>query len=160
ENLVGSGQEDFDAREERLGMLARQLAGDRGSVRIVYDSDPAAAIVRVAEDEGVDMVVVGNVGMGDRKQFLLGSVPNRISHNARCAVVIVNRSRPDGAGPTVAPPAPDGDGGPDEGALLRRAAQIGRVVARLAVRRGGGSTRSAAKGFRDALEELGPTFAK
>ena len=28
--------------------------------------------------------------MGGRKEFLLGNVPNRISHNARCTVIIVN----------------------------------------------------------------------
>ena len=36
------------------------------------------------------MLVVGNVGMSGRKEFLLGNVPNRVSHNARCTVVIVN----------------------------------------------------------------------
>jgi ubiquinone biosynthesis protein len=57
---------------------------------LVYDSDPADAIVRVCEQEQVDLVVVGNVGMRDRTEFLLGSVPNQVSHNARCSVVIVN----------------------------------------------------------------------
>ena len=28
--------------------------------------------------------------MSGRREFLLGNVPNRISHNARCTVVIVN----------------------------------------------------------------------
>ena len=36
------------------------------------------------------MLVVGNVGMSGRREFLLGNVPNRVSHNARCTVVIVN----------------------------------------------------------------------
>ena len=36
------------------------------------------------------MLVVGNVGMSGRSEFLLGNVPNRVSHNARCTVVIVN----------------------------------------------------------------------
>ena len=36
------------------------------------------------------MLVVGNAGMAGRKEFLLGNVPNRISHNARCTVIIVN----------------------------------------------------------------------
>ena len=36
------------------------------------------------------MLVVGNVGMSGRREFLLGNIPNRVSHNARCTVVIVN----------------------------------------------------------------------
>jgi ubiquinone biosynthesis protein len=47
-----------------------------------------------------------------------------------------------------------------EGTLLGRAAQIGRVMARHGLTGRGGSTRDRARGFREALEELGPTFAK
>jgi nucleotide-binding universal stress UspA family protein len=61
---------------------------------VAVDADPSAAIVRASEDERVDVVVVGNVGMSGRKQFLLANVPNRVSHNARCTVVIVNTAEP------------------------------------------------------------------
>ena len=46
--------------------------------------------------------MVGNAGMAGRKEFLLGNVPNRISHNARCTVIIVNTFSGDGKA-TVAP---------------------------------------------------------
>src|SRR5215472_604959 len=78
------------AASDQLAALTRQICGDRGRPLIVYDSDPAEAIVRACEQERADLVVVGNVGMRDRTEFLLGSVPNRVSHNARCSVVIVN----------------------------------------------------------------------
>ena len=168
ESLPGSLEEETAARQQRLNELATKLAGTRGRARVVHDSDPAIAIVRAAEEEGVDMVVVGNLGMGDRKEFLLGSVPNRVSHNARCSVVIVNTSRTaaDGATPTTRERRAEPDGEVDEGRLLGRAARIGRVMARFGVREltgrraGAEATSSAAKGLRDALEELGPTFAK
>src|SRR5438132_10183714 len=104
-NLPESLDEETAARGRRLTDLAESLAGERGRAIVVPDSDPAAAIVRTAEDEGVDMLVVGNVGMGDRKEFLLGNLPNRVSHNARCSVVIVNTSRApaDGAGAATRP---------------------------------------------------------
>jgi ubiquinone biosynthesis protein len=35
------------------------------------------------------VIVVGSVGMSGRKEFLLQNVPNRVSHNAPCTVVIV-----------------------------------------------------------------------
>jgi predicted unusual protein kinase regulating ubiquinone biosynthesis (AarF/ABC1/UbiB family)/nucleotide-binding universal stress UspA family protein len=169
ENLVGSLEEETAAKGLRLTELAQTLAGARGRALVVSDSDPATAIVRAAEEEAADMLVVGNVGMGDRKEFLLGNLPNRVSHNARCSVVIVNTSRPaaDGAAKATRERRFEAEEGPSEGRLLGRAARIGRVMAKFGLRevvgvhRGGAaSTASAAKGFRDALEELGPTFAK
>ena len=68
----------------------RQVAGERGHALVVVDADPALAIVRAAEQEAIDVLVVGNFGMAGRKEFSLGNVPNRISHNARCTVIIVN----------------------------------------------------------------------
>jgi ubiquinone biosynthesis protein len=60
--------------------------------RIETGEDPSAAIVRAAREEKVDVLVVGNVGMSGRREFLLGNVPNRVSHNAPCTVVIVDTS--------------------------------------------------------------------
>jgi nucleotide-binding universal stress UspA family protein len=51
--------------------------------------DPAEAIVKVAEEVRADAVVVGNKGMKGAKRFLLGSVPNKVAHNAPCTVIIV-----------------------------------------------------------------------
>ena len=43
----------------------------------------------VAEEQGADLIVVGNKGMTGAKRFLLGSVPNKVSHHAPCSVLIV-----------------------------------------------------------------------
>ena len=51
--------------------------------------DAADAILDVAEEQGADLVVVGNKGMTGAKRFLLGSVPNKVSHHAPCSVLIV-----------------------------------------------------------------------
>src|SRR5689334_719769 len=84
-----------------LGRFATELAGPRGRAHVVVDGDPARAIVAAADDVRADVLVVGNVGMAGRRQFLLGNIPNQISHNARCSVVIVNTAPRDGAGPTA-----------------------------------------------------------
>ena len=60
---------------------------------MVIHDDPAMAIVGATEEHQIDVLVVGNAGMAGRKEFLLGNVPNRISHNARCTVIIVNTAR-------------------------------------------------------------------
>jgi nucleotide-binding universal stress UspA family protein len=53
------------------------------------EGDPADAILDVAEEQGADLIVVGNKGMTGAKRFLLGSVPNKVSHHAPCSVLIV-----------------------------------------------------------------------
>ena len=79
-----------------LQTYVRELAGERGRSHVVIDDDPAMAIVHATEDQAIDVLVVGNAGMAGRKEFLLGNVPNRISHNARCTVIIVNTAGADG----------------------------------------------------------------
>jgi nucleotide-binding universal stress UspA family protein len=53
------------------------------------EGDPADAILDVAEERHADLIVVGNKGMTGAKRFLLGSVPNKVSHHAPCSVLII-----------------------------------------------------------------------
>jgi nucleotide-binding universal stress UspA family protein len=70
---------------------AAALAQDAG-VKVnthARQGDPADAILDVAEEQNADLVVVGNKGMSGAKRFLLGSVPNKVSHHAPCSVLII-----------------------------------------------------------------------
>jgi predicted unusual protein kinase regulating ubiquinone biosynthesis (AarF/ABC1/UbiB family)/nucleotide-binding universal stress UspA family protein len=157
---------------DELQTYTTQLAGAHGHAHVVIDDDPAMAIVHSAEDQGADVLVVGNAGMAGRKEFLLGNVPNRISHNARCTVVIVNTSN--GVATAVRDPtsrsamrAAD-DVVVTEPHLIARGTRIATVFAKHGLRElfgrpdGEGATgrRRQAKRLRAALEELGPTFCK
>jgi nucleotide-binding universal stress UspA family protein len=51
--------------------------------------DPADMIIDVAEQENANLIVVGNKGMTGSKRFLLGSVPNHVSHHSPCDALIV-----------------------------------------------------------------------
>src|SRR5919108_5898489 len=53
------------------------------------EGDPADAILDVAEERSADLIIVGNKGMTGAKRFLLGSVPNKVSHHAPCSVLII-----------------------------------------------------------------------
>jgi nucleotide-binding universal stress UspA family protein len=53
--------------------------------------DPAEALVSVAEDNDVDLIVVGNKGMKGVRR-VLGSVPNDVAHRAPCSTLIVQTS--------------------------------------------------------------------
>jgi nucleotide-binding universal stress UspA family protein len=52
-------------------------------------ADAADAILNVAEEVKADLIVVGNKGMTGARRYLLGSVPNNVSHHAPCSVIIV-----------------------------------------------------------------------
>jgi nucleotide-binding universal stress UspA family protein len=81
-------------RDEVLALLggARQDAEAAGVTRVETFArlgDAADAILDVAEEQGSDLIVVGNKGKTGATRFLLGSVPNKVSHHAPCSVLIV-----------------------------------------------------------------------
>ncbi len=53
-------------------------------------SDPSDALLDVAEQVHADLLVVGNRGMTGVRRFVLGSVPNKVSHHAPCSLLIVD----------------------------------------------------------------------
>jgi nucleotide-binding universal stress UspA family protein len=83
-------REDVDAT---LGAAA-DIARKAGVPVEVYarQGDPADAILDVAEEQEADLIIVGNKGMTGAKRFLLGSVPNKVSHHAPCSVLIIRTS--------------------------------------------------------------------
>ena len=159
------------AAAEELQSYATNMAGDRGHAHVVINDDPALAIVHATEEHDIDVLVVGNAGMAGRKEFLLGNVPNRISHNARCTVVIVNTTR-DGEVTTVTRPSTTIRSSavetPTEPHLMSRGTKIATVFAKHGLKElfgrpdadGAFGRRRQAKRLRSSLEELGPTFAK
>ncbi len=160
------------AAGEELQREAQRIAGERGRSHIVVDDDPAMAIVHAAEAAAIDVLVVGNAGMAGRKEFLLGNVPNRISHNARCTVIIVNTT--DGVGHAVhtsTSPTVIRSGAPDVETrphLMARGTKIATVFGKHGLKElfgrpdqeGAVGRQRQAKRMREAFEELGPTFCK
>jgi nucleotide-binding universal stress UspA family protein len=55
--------------------------------------DPAEVLLQQAEKQGIDLLVVGSKGMQSSSRFLLGSVPNNVSHHAPCDLLIVHTSK-------------------------------------------------------------------
>jgi nucleotide-binding universal stress UspA family protein len=85
--------QEAEAQAEAIVARAREHLERRGlSVRThVCCGDPAEALITIAGDEQAQMIVVGNRGMNGARR-VLGSVPNRVSHRARCGVLIVPTS--------------------------------------------------------------------
>jgi nucleotide-binding universal stress UspA family protein len=80
-------REDVDVTLQQAADVARKA----GVPVNLYprQGDPADAILDVAEEQNADLIVVGNKGMTGAKRFLLGSVPNKVSHHAPCSVLII-----------------------------------------------------------------------
>jgi nucleotide-binding universal stress UspA family protein len=78
------------AAKELLEQATSRLSADGVVVQQHALPGPAAAaILKVAEDQQADLIVVGSRGMtGGRR--LLGSVPNSVTHHAPCSVLVVN----------------------------------------------------------------------
>jgi nucleotide-binding universal stress UspA family protein len=65
--------------------------GDKAKlVTRAEEGDPAETLMDIAEEEGFDLIVIGNRGMAGASRFMLGNVPNKISHHAPSSVLIVD----------------------------------------------------------------------
>lgn len=88
QNMVSSGYRaatDIAADAARFG----QEVAPRAQIEIsAVEGDAAEALIELAADRGDCLLVVGNKGMTGSQRFLLGSVPNKISHHAEGDVLI------------------------------------------------------------------------
>ena len=87
ESPVGPDFEVDAVLEQAAGMM--HTRGVECECHARKRGDPADAILDVAEEQDADLIVIGSKGMQGTKRFLLGSVPNKISHHAPCSVLIV-----------------------------------------------------------------------
>lgn len=97
----GMSKDEIDAlvasinREAEMGLdRARNLfekAGLRVNTRL-RSGKPAEVICEEAESGGYDIIILGDSGRGGLKGLFLGSVSNKVAHQARTDVMIVKRN--------------------------------------------------------------------
>ena len=85
-HLVHAG----DRGEESL----RALAQEYGAEAHVVAGNPAEVLIGESERLDADLLVVGSVGMSGARRFLLGNVPNKVSHHATRDLLIVKTDPP------------------------------------------------------------------
>jgi len=79
------------AQAEDVLERASDCAAEKGvdaDVRAI-EGPPAEVLLRVAEEEQVDLIAVGSVGMAGPKRFMLGNVPHRLSHHTPTDILIL-----------------------------------------------------------------------
>lgn len=90
------GQLELDKMREHVERTGAELLAEakrqdvEAEVHARPGDDVADTLIKAAEDVGADLVVVGNRGMSGVTRFVLGSVPNKVSHHCPCNLLIVN----------------------------------------------------------------------
>jgi nucleotide-binding universal stress UspA family protein len=80
-----------EGRFKQIGEAAVAYARSRGVAlrSVVVRGHAADAIVRYAENEGINLVVLGQHGHSRITRFFLGSTTDRVSEHCPCTVMIV-----------------------------------------------------------------------
>ena len=84
--LVHAGADPGDELED--------LAKEYGAETVVEPGNPADVLISKTEALDADLLAVGSVGMSGARRFLLGSVPNKVSHHAATDLLIVKTDPP------------------------------------------------------------------
>lgn len=82
---------DWEEQRKRIFYVVEKAAAEAEvplHVEVVY-GDPAEEIMAFAEQEAIDVIVIGSSGTGRVKRAFLGSVSTKVSLHARCSVYIV-----------------------------------------------------------------------
>jgi nucleotide-binding universal stress UspA family protein len=89
-DLGGIRQQMREDAERRIQALASSLQGIEATTQVVEGTTPARAIVSVAKERPVQMIVMGTHGHGGVTHLLLGSVAERVVRTAACPVLTVS----------------------------------------------------------------------
>ena len=86
---------DGKAAAERTANEARERAEAQGleAVARVVEGRPETAITETAFETDTQLIVVGEIGMGDVRRLRRGGIPDRVSHTAPCSLLIVRTER-------------------------------------------------------------------
>ena len=87
DNVVASIREAGEKATLQVDELAR--ASGVTSERLIVEGNPASEILRIAEDEKIDVIVMGSIGKTGLEKFLMGSVAEKVVHNSKLPVLIV-----------------------------------------------------------------------
>jgi nucleotide-binding universal stress UspA family protein len=56
----------------------------------IHEGDPASTIVRIAEEEGYDLIIMGKKGLNPIEDLVMGSVTRKVVKQSKVTVTVVN----------------------------------------------------------------------
>ncbi|MDD6256574.1 universal stress protein [Methanobrevibacter boviskoreani] len=83
-------KEETKQNLKRVEEIRDEVDSDIKVTSLVKEGSPAAVILDVAEDEDVDLIVIGSSGKTGFDRFLMGSVASKVVKSAKCSVLVVN----------------------------------------------------------------------
>jgi nucleotide-binding universal stress UspA family protein len=76
--------------KEILEQYKRVAAKNNVTVKTLYElGDPAKIIIKLANSNNYDLIIMGSRGRSAFKELLLGSVVLKVAHHAKCPVMVV-----------------------------------------------------------------------
>ncbi|MDD1753880.1 MAG: universal stress protein [Methanotrichaceae archaeon] len=87
DDIVASVREAGIKATLQVNELAR--AAEVPSEWMIVEGNPPSEILRIAEDENIDVIVIGNIGKTGLEKFLMGSVAEKVVRNSKRPVLIV-----------------------------------------------------------------------
>ena len=76
--------------EENLKEFDKLNEDDLKITHVIREGSPAKAILEVAKDEDIDLIVMGSSGKSGFDRFIMGSVADKVVNSAKCAVLVVH----------------------------------------------------------------------
>ncbi len=76
--------------EENLKEFDELNEDDLEISHVIREGSPARVILEVAEEEAVDLIVMGSSGKSGFDRFIMGSVADKVVNSAKCAVLVVH----------------------------------------------------------------------
>ena len=76
--------------EENLKEFDKLNEEDLKVTHVVREGSPARVILEVADEEAVDLIVMGSSGKSGFDRFIMGSVADKVVNSAKCAVLVVD----------------------------------------------------------------------
>jgi nucleotide-binding universal stress UspA family protein len=68
---------------------AKKVAGSTPVTDLIDHGDPAARIIEIAEERGVDLIIMGSRGLSGIRRLFTGSISDKVANQATCPVMIV-----------------------------------------------------------------------
>ncbi len=91
QQLKNEGKEAVEKFEKRIEDV--QCAGECKNVNLttmIREGNPADVILKTAEEEGVDQIIIGKSGKHGIEKFLLGSTADRVVRGAKIPVDVIS----------------------------------------------------------------------
>ena len=76
--------------EENLSEFDKINEYDVKINHVIREGSPAKVILEVANEEDIDLIVMGSSGKSGFDRFIMGSVADKVVNSAKCAVLVVH----------------------------------------------------------------------